>query len=400
MSLFSFGILENEDGKDEKMKFIHLSDLHLGKRIYEFSMLEDQKYILKQILHIIDEENPDGVILAGDLYDKSIPPAEAVLLCDWFLTELAGRDKTVLSISGNHDSAERLSFGAGLMSGRKVHFSPVYDGRIKKVSLEDEYGTVDVWLMPFVKPAVVRHAHKEEEEKIETYQEAVDGVIRRMEIDAGHRNVIVAHQFVTGALKCESEEVSVGGLDQISAATFDAFDYAALGHIHSPQKIGRETVRYCGTPLKYSFSEAGQEKSVTIVELKEKGNVTIGTACLKPLRDMRKLKGTYMELMDRSSYEEENRTDYMHITLTDEEDIPDGVQRLRTVYPNLMQLEYDNCRTRMNQEITGSNEGEQKSEMELFQEFFEKQNNQPMGEEQELFVRELIETLKDRRNES
>lgn len=374
------------------MKLIHLSDLHLGKRIYEFSMIEDQKYILEQILHIIDGEQPDGVILAGDLYDKSIPSAEAVRLFDWFLTELARREVTVLAISGNHDSAERIAFGAGLMSGRKVHFSPVYDGCVRNITLEDEYGDVDVWLMPFVKPALVRHALGEEE-KIEGYQSAVEAVLDHMNLNREKRNVLVAHQFVTGASRCESEEINVGGLDEISAETFADFDYVALGHIHSPQKIGRETIRYCGTPLKYSFSETEQTKSVTIVELFEKGKVELRTAELKPLRDMRKLRGTYMELMDRNSYNDTSQKDYVHITLTDEEDIPDCLQKLRTVYPNLMQLEYDNLRTRMNREMAAAKEAEQKSEMELFEEFFELQNNQPMGEEQRNYVSELIKRL-------
>lgn len=405
------------------MKFIHLSDLHLGKRVFEFSMIEDQKYILQQILDWMEEEQPDGVILAGDLYDKPVPSGEAVQLFDWFLTELAERNVTVLAISGNHDSAERIAFGAGLMSGRNVHFSPVYDGNIKCVTMEDGFGPVHVWLMPFVKPAVVRQALREEDEQavevksmhaieqesaanatdekvqsaaksIQGYQSAVEAVVQRMNVNPEERNVLVSHQFVTGAARCESEEINVGGLDQISGETFDDFDYVALGHIHSPQRIGRETVRYCGTPLKYSFSEAEQTKSMTVVEMKEKGKVEIRTIPLRPLRDMRKIRGTYMELMDSASYKDTNPLDYVQITLTDEEDIPDGLQKLRIVYPNVMQLNYDNLRTQTNQEITALEEMEQKSEMELFEEFFELQNNQAMSEEQREFVGELIEKLR------
>lgn len=399
------------------MKLMHLSDLHLGKRIYEFSMLEDQKYILQQILEKIEEEQPDGVILAGDLYDKTVPSAEAVQLFDWFLTELSNRRVPVFAISGNHDSAERIAFGSGLMSEKKVFFSPVYDGQIRRVTLEDEFGLLHVWLMPFLKPTTVRQALKKEEgreengesslengnemmvmdpkqEEIHGYQSALDAVIRRMDVNREERNVLVAHQFVTGAARCESEELNVGGLDQISAETFDAFDYVALGHIHSPQKVGRETIRYCGTPLKYSFSEAGQTKSITVAELMEKGSVTIRTIPLIPLRDMRRLKGSYMELMDQKNQKNTNLEDYVEITLTDEEDIPDGMQKLRIVYPNLMKLHYDNLRTRTNQEITMTEEVEQKTEEELFEEFYQLQNNQEMSTEQKEFVEQLLEKLR------
>ena len=373
------------------MKLIHLSDLHLGKRIYGFSMIEDQKYILEQILNIVDGEKPDGVILAGDLYDKSIPPAEAVQLFDWFLTHLAEKNIPVFAISGNHDSAERIAFGAGLMSSRNVYMSPVYDGDVRKIVLEDSYGPIDIWLLPFLKPVTVRQALKEE--KIEGYQNAVEAVINRMEADFDRRNVLIAHQFVTGASLCESEELNVGGLDQIGAEVFCDFDYVALGHIHSPQRAGRDTVRYCGTPLKYSFSEAEQTKSVTVVELFEKGRAEVKAIPLVPLRDMRKIRGTYMELMNPSFYQSGNREDYVHITLTDEEDIPDGLQKLRVIYPNLMQLSYDNLRTQANQEISVDEEIEQKSEQELFEDFYRAQNNQEMSKEQKNFVAELLERL-------
>lgn len=373
------------------MKLIHLSDLHLGKRIYGFSMIEDQRYILEQILDIVNKEKPDGVILAGDLYDKSIPPAEAVKLFDWFLTALSNKGLAVFVISGNHDSAERIAFGAGLMSGNHVYVSPVYDGTVKKVELEDEYGPVDIWLMPFLKPVTVRQALKEE--KIEGYQNAVETVLSNLKIDNNRRNVIAAHQFVTGAILCESEELNVGGLDQIGAEVFADFDYVALGHIHSPQKAGRDSVRYCGTPLKYSFSETEQTKSLTVVELFEKGRVEIRTIPLVPLRDMRKLRGTYMELMDPAFYLNGNREDYIHITLTDEDDIPDGMQKLRVVYPNLMQLTYDNLRTRNQERIIVDEEIEQKSEMELFEDFYRLQNNRELSDEQKNFVTELMEQM-------
>ena len=308
------------------LKLIHLSDLHIGKRVNEFSMIEDQKYILEQILHIIREEEPDGVILAGDLYDKPVPPTEAVSVLDAFLTKLADQKTAVFAVSGNHDSAERIAFGAKLMSSRGVYLSPVYSKTVEKIVLNDAHGEVNLYLLPFIKPAVVRRFFEEEE--INTYQEAVQTAVAHMEIDREKRNLLVAHQFVTGALRCESEEISVGGLDQVDASVFQDFDYVALGHLHSPQHVGRKEVRYCGTPLKYSFSEAGQEKSVTVVELKEKGRVEIRTVPLKPLRDMRTIRGMYMEVTDRSFYQDTNTDDYIFATLTDEEDIPDGMQKL------------------------------------------------------------------------
>lgn len=375
------------------MKLIHISDLHIGKRVHEFSMIEDQKYILNEIVRIIEEEHADGVLIAGDVYDKSVPSAEAVQVFDEFLTRLSGMKMPVFIISGNHDSAERLSFGAELLKESGIYISKVYDGKMKCVELEDEYGPVYVHLLPFLKPAIVRHALENEE--IVTYQEAVEAALVQSEIDMRKRNVLVAHQFVLGAGRSDSEEVSVGGLDQIDGSVFEGFDYVALGHIHGLQHVGKETIRYCGTPLKYSFSEAGHKKSVTVVELKEKGNVTITTIPLRPKCDMRKLKGTYLEVTDRSSYTEENRYDYLQITLTDEEDIPNGMARLRSIYPNLMSLVYDNKRTRENREIQNLEERDQKTELELFGEFYEQLNNEPMKEEQEIYIKELLEKLKE-----
>lgn len=377
------------------MKLIHLSDLHLGKRVNEFSMIEDQKYILNQILGIIDEEQPDGILLAGDLYDRPVPSAEAVQLLDSFLTRLAKRKIPVYAISGNHDSAERIAFGSHIMSSSGICMSPVYDGKTAKYCLMDNYGEVWIHLLPFIRPAVVRHVFAGEEgaEEIRTYQEAVQAAVEHMDLDTEKRNVLVAHQFVVGAMSCDSEEITVGGIDQIEGAVFRDFDYVALGHIHSPQNVGNDRIRYCGTPLKYSFSEAGQQKSVTVVELGEKGTLEVREVQLKPFRDMRKLKGTYMAITSLSNYQDTNTEDYVQITLTDEEDIVDGMQKLRTIYPNLMRLEYDNCRTRENQKVTGTETVEKKSELEYFEEFFELQNNQPMNEEQRKFSEELIRKL-------
>ena len=381
------------------MKFLHISDLHIGKRVNEFSMTEDQKYILNQILQIAQREQVDAVLIAGDIYDKPMPSAEAVQMFDWFLTGLADLGKKVLAVSGNHDSPERIAFGGELMRGRGVYVSPVYRGEALEIALQDSYGEIRVHLLPFVKPATVRHALEERPEDEggirlpESYQEALEIAVKRMEIDVKKRNILVAHQFVTGAGRCDSEEVAVGGLDNVDARVFNAFDYVALGHIHSPQSVGRETVRYCGTPLKYSFSEAEQEKSVTIVELREKGQLTVSTVPLVPLHDMRKIRGSYLEVMSKSFYQDRDREDYVQITLTDEEDIPDGMQRLRTVYPNLMRLVYDNSRTREDRTVEAVGQVEERSEMELFGEFYEMQNNQTMSGEQAAFMEKLIEGL-------
>lgn len=382
------------------MKLFHLSDLHIGKRVNEFSMLEDQKYILRQILKAAKEYQPDGIILAGDIYDKPVPAAEAVQVFDDFLTSLSEMKLPVFMISGNHDSAERVSYGGRLMKKSGIYVAPVYEGKTEKVELKDDYGKVCIHLLPFIKPAAVRHAfeggeYEKEAETVCDYQNAVKMAVSHMEIEEGARNVLVVHQFVTGAMRCESEEVSVGGLDNVDASVFDDFDYVALGHIHSPQAVGREQVRYCGTPLKYSFSEAGQEKSITVVELKEKGNTQITFIPLQPLRDMRKIRGSYMEVTARSFYENDSCDDYLHVTLTDEEDILDGLQKLRVIYPNIMQLEYDNRRTRENMELTAAQEVEKKSEMELFMEFYELQNNQSMSQVQEEFVRNIIQEVKE-----
>ena len=374
------------------MKFIHLSDLHLGKRVNEFSMLEDQQYILTEILRIADAEKPDGVLIAGDVYDKSVPSAEAVALLDDFLVRLSKRGLQVFLISGNHDSPERMAFGGRLMEGSGVHPAPVYDGRVTPITLTDEYGPVQVYLLPFVKPSHVRRYFPERD--ISTYTDALSVAIEAMEVDPAERNLLVTHQFVTGAARCDSEELSVGGADNVDVSVFAPFDYVALGHIHGPQWVGRETVRYCGTPLKYSFSEAGHRKSVTVVELGPKGAVSVCTVPLVPRRDLVELRGTYEEVTFRGFYEGTSyREDYVHITLTDEEDIPDGVRKLRILYPYLMKLDYDNRRTRAGIRLEAAEGAERKSPLELLEEFYERQNGQPMGEEQRAFARDWMERI-------
>lgn len=374
------------------MKLIHLSDLHLGKRVNEFSMLEDQQYILTEILQIIDREAPDAVLIAGDVYDKSVPSAEAVGLLDEFLVDLSRRELQVFVISGNHDSPERMAFGGRLMERSGVHLAPVYDGKVRPFALSDEYGLVKVYLLPFVKPSHVRRCFPDRE--IASYTDALSVAIEAMEVDEAERNVLVTHQFVTGAARCDSEEISVGGTDNVDAAVFAPFDYVALGHIHGPQQVGRETVRYCGTPMKYSFSEAGQQKSVTVVELGEKGSVAVRMVPLTPLRDLAELRGTYQELTFRGFYEGTSyQRDYVHITLTDEEDIPDAVSKLRIIYPNLMKLDYDNKRTRAGIVLEGAEDAQRRSPLELLEEFYEKQNGQPMGQEQRSFARAWMERI-------
>ncbi len=382
------------------MKLFHLSDLHLGKRVNEFSMIEDQKYILLQIINMIDEHKPDGVIIAGDVYDKSIPSEDAVRLWDDFLSMLAERNILVYAISGNHDSAVRLAEHSRIVDNAGIHLSPVYNGKISHFSFADEYsdksGDVNIYMLPFIKPAVVRAFYPEEE--ILDYTDAVRVALKFADgaedaLDKNSRNILIAHQFVTGAERCESEEITVGGLDNVDASVFDDFDYVALGHIHGPQFVMRESIRYSGTPLKYSFSEKDHHKSVTMITVKEKGNIEIEKLPLQSFRDLRQIKGTYEELSSKKSYEGTNTDDYIHAVLTDEEDVPDAISKLRIIYPNLMKLTYDNKRTRENKVIDGAVDVESKSPIELFEEFYEMQNNQEMNEEQKELVQSLIENI-------
>lgn len=374
------------------MKLIHLSDMHLGKRVNEFSMMEDQEYILEEILKITLEERPEGVIIAGDVYDRPVPPAEAVELFDEFLFRLSEQRLKVFIISGNHDSPERLAFGSRLISGSGVYLAPVYTGRVEPVVLRDEYGPVKIFLLPFLKPVHVKRCFPEEE--IGSYTDALQKAVEELPLCPKERNVLVTHQFVAGAGRCDSEELSLGGSDAVDVSVFDPFDYVALGHLHNPQKAGKETVRYCGTPLKYSFSEAAHGKSVTVVELGEKGSVSVRTVPLHPLHDMKEIRGSYEALILRDYYEGKAwREDYLHITLTDEEDIPDAVRKLQVIYPNLMKLDYDNRRTRTRSELIRETEAEKKTPLELLEEFYEKQNNQAMSETQRAFASELIEKI-------
>ena len=390
------------------MKLVHLSDLHLGKRVNEFSMLEDQQYILRQILEIIDRERPEAVLIAGDVFDKSVPSAEAVTLCDDFLVQLSGRkDRWGMQtyvISGNHDSAERLSFGGRLMGASGIHICPVYNGRLRREILRDEYGEVEIDMLPFVRPAHVRAWYPDAD--IASYTDAIRVALAEGNTDnetsvaaenPALRRVLITHQFVTGAARTDSEEVSVGGTDNVDADVFAGYDYVALGHLHGPQTVssGGPVIRYCGSPLKYSFSEANQEKSVTVAELRGKGDVEVKTVALVPLREMRELRGAYEELTAREFYEGTTyRTDYVHITLTDEEDIPEAVAKLRVIYANMMRMDYDNTRTRHTAAaVEGAEAVEVKSPAEVFAELYEKLNGQGLSAEQAEYLKQQIESV-------
>ncbi|MCR5156158.1 MAG: exonuclease SbcCD subunit D [Butyrivibrio sp.] len=373
------------------MKLLHLSDLHLGKRVNKFSMIEDQKYILKELLTIVNEQKPDGILIAGDVYDKSVPSEEAMKLWDEFLVSLADKKVPVFAISGNHDSAIRFSDHGQFANLAGIHLSPVYEGKADCFTLEDDNGPVNIYLLPFIKPVIMRALFPDEE--IGDYTDACRVAVEKMQVDEGARNILVAHQFVTGAARCESEEVSVGGLDNVDSSVFDAFDYVALGHIHGKQRIGRDTLRYCGTPLKYSFSEKDHKKSVTVVEMGPKGDVKISEIPLVPKRDLREIRGTYEEITNKKNYEGTNLEDYIHVVLTDENDVIDAAAKLRVIYPNLMKLTYDNKRTQSQQIIEDAQDVERKSPLELFEEFYEKQNNQPMSDEQREFVTGCIESV-------
>lgn len=374
------------------MKFFHLSDLHLGRRMYEFSLIDDQKFILEEILRLAEQESPDAIVIAGDIYDRAVPSAEAVELFDGFLRALSERHIPVLCISGNHDSPERVAFGASLMTPSGVYLSPVYNGSVEAVALSDVFGEVRFYLLPFIKPANVRRFYPDA--VIESYTDAVRCAVENMEVNPAARNVLITHQFVTGGVRSDSEDITVGGTDNVDAAVFDSFDYVALGHLHGAQKIGRETLRYSGTPLKYSFSERNQEKSVTVVELGTKGSVSISTLPLTPRRDLREIRGTYAELTLRDNYAGSNTEDYIHAILTDENDIPNALARLRSIYPNLMKLDYDNLRTRSSAVIAAEERHRTMTDTELFAELFEKQNGQKLSDEQSAYTNAAFAALR------
>ena len=374
------------------MKLIHLGDLHIGKRVNEFSMLEDQEFILARILSVIEDEQPDGVLLAGDIYDKTVPSAEAVALFDRFLVRLARLGPAVFMISGNHDSPERIAFGGRLMEQSRVYVSPIFDGHIKSVLLKEGTRQARIYLLPFVKPAQVRHYL---DESVTDYNQAMEACIREMKVNPEEINILVAHQFVTGAIRCESEELSVGGTDNVDFEVFEPFDYVALGHLHGPQQVGRETIRYAGSPLKYSFSERNQVKSVTVVEIERKGRIGVRQVPLTPRRDLREIRGTYAELTMRDNYAGTNVEDYLRVILTDENEVMDALAKLRIIYPNIMRLEYDNTRTRTNSVLLADEAVQEKSRLELLDELYESQNGVPLSEAQRKYAEDVFELIRE-----
>lgn len=373
------------------MKFIHTSDLHIGLRLCEVSMTADCRHILAEISEIAVRESCDAVIVAGDIYDRAAPSAEAVAVLDGFVSGLAAAGIAVLAVSGNHDSPERVAYLSSVAKAAGVHFSPVYDGNGEKVTFADGYGNVNVWLLPFVKPVNVRAVCGDFDG--DTYNAAVAHAVGRMEVDGNERNVLVTHQFVVGG---EAGDTDVGGTGMVSAALFDGFDYTALGHLHGAHPVGK-TAWYSGSPLKYSFNEVSDEKSVYLVELREKGTVDVKRVPLHPLHDLREVRGAYDEVVHAGLHDPE-KEDYLRVILTDEEDIVDAAAKLRFVYPNLMRLTYDNRRTREYREADGIAAEEDDGVLlpeEVFAELYEMQNNAPPDEELLDAVRGIFEECEE-----
>ena len=376
------------------MKFVHTADLHLGKTLNDVSFLEDQVYALAQISAIAREEKADAVLIAGDVYQKASPPSEAMAVFDRFITELAENGIRVFLISGNHDSSQRISYFSALIRESGVHVSERFEGALQQFVVKDAYGEVVVHLLPFLKPSQVRRWLPGE--KITTYQDAVEAVLRSSPIDEKKRNVLLCHQFITGSETSDSEEKAVGGLDNIDASVFQAFDYVALGHIHKPQRMTRDTLRYAGSPLKYSFSEANHRKSVTVVSLYEKGDISVKTVPLTPLHDLRLVDGFLADLM-RMPYSE----DYVWITVRDELVPPDARLSLSTVFPNLMKFTVSNSRTKVDIDVLAKDSMENKSVAELFSDFYRLQNNDQLPSEAHMKVLEkALKELEDQRNEA
>ncbi|MDE6852226.1 MAG: exonuclease SbcCD subunit D [Lachnospiraceae bacterium] len=374
------------------MKLLHLGDLHIGKSVNDYSMIEDQKYILDQILEIAQEQSVDGVLIAGDVYDKSVPSEEAVRIFDYFLCQLADRQILAFIISGNHDSDERLHFGSALFETNGIYITSKYEGTLAKQTLTDEYGNVNIYLLPFVKASQVRHFWQEE--KIESYDQAVRVVVDHTDMDAEERNILVAHQFVAGRGTepklggSENAAVqNVGAVEMVGTDCFTAFDYVALGHIHSPQKIGRDTIRYSGSPLKYSLSEIDNQKSVPIVTLGKKGDVEVELVPLQPLRDMRHLKGRMEQILNRDNIQ--TPEDYIYVTLTDEYSIPDAMAVIRQYYPNTMKIDYDNSHTRTAGQIDVSQVTREKSFSEIISDFYQMMYGCGISEEERELMMEV-----------
>ncbi len=355
------------------MKFLHLGDLHLGKTLSDFDLIEDQRYILDQILHIAEKESIDGVFIAGDVYDKSIPSEAATKLLDYFMIKLAQKEIKVFMVSGNHDSDDRLNYGSTLFASNQIFISAVFDGTIHKQSFANGDTEIDIYMLPFVKASQVRHYFPDED--IECYDDAVRTIIKNMSINPQNKNILVAHQFVAGTGEdpelAGSESVgtqSVGMVEKIGYACFDDFDYVALGHIHSPQRVGRDEIRYSGSPLKYSLSEANNEKSVPLITVSAEEKVKIELVPLKPMRDMRHIKGTLKELLDKKNVKAPE--DFIYATLTDEDIVNDAMGIFQQVYPNTVRIDYDNSHTKEIEQVDISRIAENKSFPELIEDFY------------------------------
>jgi len=377
------------------MKLLHLGDLHFGKRVGNLSLLKDQKDLNEIIYDTIDREGIDAVLICGDIYDKGIPAEEAVKVFDDFLVELAKKKIPVMITAGNHDSAERLSFGDRLIETADIYISPAYDGNVKKVSLKDEYGTVNFYLLPFVKPVDVRHAFGNE--TIENYTDALRVAIGNMNVDTSERNVILSHQFVTDICGTQTktdgseDELYVGGTAAVHPSVYEPFDYTALGHIHRPQHVWRDNIRYCGSLMKFSFNEEEQNKKLTIVELGEKGNIKIDRIPITPPRDFITVKGTFSEM--RKNKDGIGKDDFVRVILTDENDIANAFSILRETYPCLQELRYDNKRTNNMTIADGGETAPDLKPIEMAELFYKQRNNSEMSEEQREIVSSLIEEI-------
>lgn len=385
------------------MKILHLADLHLGKILQEQSLIEDQEYMLKEIINIIKVEKVQVLLISGDVYDRSVPPTEAVNLLDDFLKILIKDLKIkVFIISGNHDSKDRLGFGNKIFEDEGLYIESKYNGRLKKVRLEDEYGPLNIYMLPFIKPVEVKKFFEDDLEN--NYDLAINKIIEKEEIDESERNIIMVHQFVTaGNVKperTESEVLSLGGIENVDVSNFKSFDYVAIGHVHRPQKIGRDTARYAGTILKYSFSEINHNKSIPIIDIKEKGNITINLLPLKPLRDMREIKGPIEELIKEENYKEGNLEDYIKAIITNEEPVYDAIGKIKKIYPNTLKLEIQNSKTINSNTEQNINleEVKKKSELELFSDFYKLQNNLDLNEKQKEIVKNIISEVKHETN--
>ena len=381
------------------MKFLHLADLHLGKILQEQSLIEDQEYMLKQIIGTIERENIETVLISGDVYDRSVPPAEAVNLLDSFLKTLIKELKIkVFIIAGNHDSKDRLAFGSKIFEDEGLYIESKYNGDLRKVELQDEYGKLNIYMLPFVKPIEVKQFFKEDLEN--NYNTAINKIIAKEKIDVEERNIILVHQFVTAGMvepeRTESEVLSLGGIENVDVSNFECFDYVAIGHVHRPQKIGRDTARYAGTMLKYSFSEINHNKTIPIIELKDKGDININLVQLNPLRDMREIKGPIEELIKQENYECGNTNDYIKAVITNVEPVYDAIGQIRRIYPNTLKLEIRNSKTISNVEEQNINleNVKKKTELELFADFYKAQNNADLDEKRTEIIKNIISEVK------